>query len=103
LRARASNRKFTRIQSNLRLDRAQRRDWKATMEYQRTRDILHVKKLLGHKRIESTMIYTQLVNFESDEYHVKVAETLDEACPLLESGFEYVTDINGKKIFRKRK
>jgi hypothetical protein len=38
-----------------------------------------------------------------EEYHVKVAETLQEACKLLEIGFEYVTDLNGAKLFRKRK
>jgi hypothetical protein len=36
-------------------------------------------------------------------FTVKVAETLKEACELLEAGFRYVTDMNGKKIFRKRK
>ncbi len=33
----------------------------------------------------------------------KVAETLEEACELVEAGFEFVTDMEGKKIFRKRK
>jgi hypothetical protein len=28
---------------------------------------------------------------------------LKEACELLEAGFEYVTEIDGAKIFRKRK
>lgn len=32
-----------------------------------------------------------------------VAESLEEACKLLEVGFEYVTDMEGKKVFRKRK
>ena len=32
-----------------------------------------------------------------------VATTIDEACQLLEAGFEYVTDIDGKKLFGKRK
>ena len=58
------------------------RHWKATVEYQRTRYILYVKQLLGHKRIENTLIYTQLVNFESNEYHERVAKTLEEACGL---------------------
>ncbi len=39
----------------------------------------------------------------SEEFHVKVAETLDEACKLVEVGFEYVTDMDGNKLFRKRK
>ena len=77
--------------------------WKATAEYAKTKDILYVNQLLGHKRIEATLIYTQLVNFESDDYHVKVSSTSDEACELIEAGFECVTDLEGKKIFRKRK
>jgi len=79
------------------------RHWKATMEYQRTRDILYVKKLLGHKKIDNTLIYTQLVNFESDEYHVRTAKTLEEACELAEAGFEYFTTMEEAQIFRKRK
>ncbi|MEM2419860.1 MAG: site-specific integrase, partial [Candidatus Bathyarchaeia archaeon] len=39
------------------------RHWKATMEYHKTKDILYVMKVLGHKRIQNTLIYTQLVNF----------------------------------------
>ena len=38
-----------------------------------------------------------------EEFHVKVAHNLDEACKLLEVCFEYVTDINGAKLFRQRK
>ena len=39
----------------------------------------------------------------TDDFHVKVAETVDEACNLIESGFEFVTDMESKKLFRKRK
>ena len=49
------------------------------------------------------MLYTQLVNFESDEFHVKVASNLEEACGLIEAGFEYVSTMDGKQIYRKRK
>jgi len=44
--------------------------------------------LLGHKSIQNTLIYTQLVNFENDEFHVKVAKTVNEACKLVEAGLE---------------
>jgi len=44
-----------------------------------------------------------LVNFESDEYTVKVANTVQDAVCLIEQGFEYVTEMDGIKIFRKRK
>jgi len=33
----------------------------------------------------------------------KTAETVDEAAKLMEAGFEYVCEINGVKLFRKRK
>lgn len=42
------------------------------------------------------MIYTQLVSFESDDFHVKVASTLDEACKLIEAGFEYVSTMRAR-------
>nr|NIO36475.1 tyrosine-type recombinase/integrase [Candidatus Bathyarchaeota archaeon] len=54
------------------------RHWKATMEYHRTKDILHVMQLLGHRNINNTLVYTQLVDFGDDEYNVKVAHNLDE-------------------------
>ena len=79
------------------------RHWKATSEYHRTRDILYVKQLLGHKSITNTILYTQLISFESDEYSSAVAKNLDEARKLVEAGFEYVTDVEGNKLFRKRK
>jgi integrase len=79
------------------------RHWKATMEYHKTRDTLHVMKLLGHKNIESTLVYTQLMSFESDEYYSAVAKTLDEARKLLEEGFDYVCQKDDTMLFRKRK
>jgi integrase/transposase-like protein len=83
------------------------RHWKATMEYHKTRDILHVQQVLGHRDLRNTLIYINLEKalFQNadDEYHVKVAQTLDEATKLLEVGFEYVTDMDGAKIFKKRK
>jgi len=66
------------------------RHWKATMEYHRTKDILYVMKLLGHKSIANTLIYTQLVEFEGDEYHSAIANNVEEAQKLIEAGFEYV-------------
>jgi hypothetical protein len=42
-------------------------------------------------------------NATSNEYNVKVAATIEEACQLLEVGFECITEIDGKKLFRQRK
>lgn len=79
------------------------RHWKATMEYHKTKDILHVKELLGHRSINNTLVYTQLVTFEGDEFHSATAKTVEEAKQLVEAGFEYVCDIESCKLFRKRK
>lgn len=78
------------------------RHWKATMEYHRTKDILYVMNILGHKRIQNTLKYTQLINDE-EEYASKVAKTTAEACALVDAGFEYICDVQDDKIFRKRK
>ncbi len=57
------------------------------------------------KNINNTLIYVQVVETifkELDEYICKTAKTLEEA-KLIEAGFEYVTDIDGFKLFRKHK
>jgi integrase len=79
------------------------RHFKATMEYHKTKDILHVMRILGHKNIKNTLIYTHLVNFESDEYVCKVANSIDEASELIEAGFDFVTHFEEKMLFKKRK
>jgi integrase/recombinase XerD len=79
------------------------RHFKATMEYHRTKDLLHVKRLLGHKDLRTTLRYTQLIEIEGDEYHSATAKTIQEAQKLIEQGFEYVVEIDGFKLFRKRK
>ena len=56
------------------------------MEYQRTKDILHVMRLLGHRNITNTLIYTHLVDFEAVEYVSKVAKNVKEAHKLVDAG-----------------
>jgi hypothetical protein len=60
-------------------------------------------KMLGHRNIQNTLLYTQLINFESDEYHSATATTVQDAQKLVEAGFEYVCNFNEVKVFRKRK
>jgi integrase len=59
------------------------RHWKATMEYAKTKDILYVMKLLGHKNIKNTLVYTQLINSKEDEWICKVAKQLRKQNSLL--------------------
>lgn len=84
------------------------RHWKATMLYHQTRDILYVMEFLGHKSIKNTLMYIQLETaiFQEgrDEYISKAARNAEEACRLIEHGFEYVcTTPEEIMIFRKRK
>ena len=62
-----------------------------------------MKQLLGHKSIQNTMKYAQLMDFRDDEFTCKVADTIKEAKELVEVRFEFVTDMDAKKLFRKRK
>jgi integrase len=79
------------------------RHYFATTLYDKTKDILLVKQQMGHKRIETTMIYTQLLNYNEEEYTCRTATTIKEATDLLEHGFTYIQDIDGIKLYRKRK
>jgi len=59
--------------------------------------------LLGHKSIANTDRYIQLVPFEGDEYYSETAKTVEEARKLIESGYSYVCDFEGYKLFKKAK
>jgi hypothetical protein len=63
--------------------------------------------LLGHRNTQKTLIYITIDNVLSqnqiDEFHVKTAKTSEEACKLIEVGFEYVKTICDVHIYRKRK
>ena len=76
------------------------------MNYHKKPDVFYIAGLLGHKSIMTTQIYVNLDKMafgESNEYIVKVASTVDDALKLLEVGFEYVTEMDKVKLFRKRK
>jgi hypothetical protein len=60
-------------------------------------------RLLGHRNIKNTRVYTQLVNFESDDCHSATAGIVEEARKLVETEFEYVCTHNDIMLFRKRK
>jgi len=55
----------------------------------------------------NTMRYIHLAQIifkqEKDEYICEVARTVNEATKLIEAGFEYVCEIEGARLFRKRK
>ena len=78
------------------------------MLYHQTKDILYVKEFLGHKSINSTLMYVQIAKgilgtSANDEFICKVAETPEDVSELIEAGFDYITDFEGREFFRKRK
>jgi integrase len=83
------------------------RHWKATMLYHQTKDPLRVQRFLGHTSFQHTMVYIHLEEalFQdtSDDYTCKTAVTAEEARALIEVGFEYVNEIQGIHLYRKRK
>lgn len=79
------------------------RHYFATTSYAKTRDILLVKRQMGHKKIETTLIFTQLLNLNDDEWICKTASSVNEAKALIEAGFEYIQETDGIRLYRKRK
>ena len=77
------------------------------MEYPKTKDIWHLKKVLGHKSTTNTEIYIYIVETKlketNDEFIVKAVNELEEAMKLVEVGLEYVTGLDGYKLFKRRK
>jgi integrase/recombinase XerD len=58
---------------------------------------------MGHKKLTTTQLYMHLVNLESDEWTCRAATTKEEAMSLIEGGFQFVTEMEGVKLFKKRK
>jgi len=66
-------------------------------------NVLTVKKLLRHKRIENTMKYISMIHFKDDEFEVTTATNVEEAKQVLSAGFDYVAQKDGVMLFRKPK
>lgn len=84
------------------------RHWKATAEQHRTKDPWHVKMILGHKSIKSTETYIHIEKMmyedeADDKFITKVSDTVEEAVKLMEVGFEYHAEVEGHKLWRKRR
>jgi hypothetical protein len=77
------------------------------MDYYKTGDLWHVKRILRHKSLQSTEIYINIEQaiFENtqEEFHVKANSDPEEIKALLETGFEYVCSKGDLMFFRKRK
>jgi hypothetical protein len=70
------------------------------------RDPIAVIRHLRHKKLDTTMHYIRAINLdyeEDDQWISRTSTTLEEDAKLIENGFQYVTEIEGTKLFRKRK
>jgi len=82
------------------------RHYYATRLYNETKSILEVQAKLGHRRIDSTMVYTHIVEFdeETQNYHHAIARNEKEAGELIDNGWQYIcTTPQNIMMFRKRK
>jgi integrase len=78
----------------------------ATKLFDQTKSLPLVQEKLDHRNINSTMVYTHLVEFdeESQNYYHTIARDEKEAGDLIDRGFTYVcTTPQGIMMFRKRK
>ena len=76
---------------------------KALREYHKTKSMQHVKRILGHKSIMTTQIYVDLyeeiyADMKPENYICETALNVKDAKKLIESGFEYVCEIEGEKL-----
>ena len=85
------------------------RHWKGTMEYHKTKDIIHVKNVLGHKNIENTMIYINIEQAlfltENDEFNHLVVHNEQELTKAIDENWTLVIAVNNSypMYFKKRK
>jgi integrase len=79
------------------------RHYFCTTTLHKTKDPFYTMTQMGHKKLTTTQKYMHLLDLNDDEWTVKTATNVKEATELLEAGFEYVQDIDGIKLYRKRK
>ena len=81
------------------------RHYFATRLFNETKSLPLVKEKLGHN-INSTMVYTHIVEFdeENQNYHHAIARDDKEAGELIDNGWQYIcTTPQNVMMFRKRK
>ncbi|MDH5375060.1 MAG: site-specific integrase [Candidatus Bathyarchaeota archaeon] len=70
------------------------------------RDPILVMRHLRHKKLETTMHYIRAIDIdcEKDENYIcRTSATLEEDTKLIENGFQYVTERDETKLYRKHK
>lgn len=99
--------KTAKVQGNPRLLKIELRTfrhWGGTMlAHYSNGNVLLVKKMLGHKRIENTMKYIGMIDFKDNEFEVTAATTVEEAKKALSTGFNFEIEKDGIMLFRRPK
>lgn len=83
------------------------RHWAITEYAHRAKDPFLVQQFSRHKDMKCVMKYVHYEKIiyqasENDGWTVRSAKTAEEGMELLKVGFDYVTDFDGIKLFRKR-
>jgi hypothetical protein len=80
------------------------RNYSGAQLYYKLQDPIAVMRHLRHKKLETTMHYIRGISTGGEEeYTCKTASNIKEATELLERGFTYIQEIDGIRIYRKRK
>lgn len=80
------------------------RNYSGAKLYYSIPDPIAVMRHLRHKKLETTMHYLRgITTGGEEEYICKVAQNIKEATELIEHGFQYITEMEGLKLFKKRK
>ena len=83
------------------------RHWAITDYAHKVKDPFLVHQFARHKDMKCTMRYVHLESIicqksENDDWTLRAAKTAEEAMDFLKVGFEYVTNIDGVNLLRKR-
>ena len=80
------------------------RNYSGAKLYNSLKDPIAVMRHFRHKKLETTMHYIRAITIGGEEeYTCKTATNMKEAAQLIENGFEYITKMDGTKLFRKRR
>ena len=66
-------------------------------------NVLTIKKMLRHKKVENTMKYIHTIQFKDEDFEIATAITTEEIKQLEQVGFVKYNEMNGIHFYRKPK
>jgi site-specific recombinase XerD len=80
------------------------RNYSGAQFYYKTKDPIATQRHFRHKKYDTTNHYLRgMITDGEEEFTCKTAKTIAEATALIEAGFQYITEMEGLKLFKKRK